>query len=169
MARKALILMATYNGEKYIQDQIQSIIDQSYRDWDLCISDDGSTDNTITIINNFRKLDSRILPVLTDNRDHGSCTNFYHLLRYAKKHKEEYSFFLLSDQDDIWESDKIKLQIEYCDSISSENIPILVYTDLSIMNGDGIVSCRMSNIQEIELKNPVNVFFNQIYVGETLS
>jgi rhamnosyltransferase len=49
------ILMATYNGEKYIREQIESLQNQSYRNWTLLISDDGSTDNTLAIVEEMQK------------------------------------------------------------------------------------------------------------------
>ena len=54
------ILMATYNGADYLNDQIQSIVNQNYSDWDLLISDDGSFDATIDILENWSNQDSRI-------------------------------------------------------------------------------------------------------------
>ena len=55
------ILMATYNGEKYIREQIESLQNQSYRNWTLLISDDGSTDNTLAIVEEMqKKTDHRI-------------------------------------------------------------------------------------------------------------
>ena len=57
---KIEILMATYNGEKYIKEQIDSIVSQSYYNWKLLIRDDGSKDNTINIIKEYEKKDKRI-------------------------------------------------------------------------------------------------------------
>ena len=57
---KVEILMATYNGEKYLKEQIESIINQSYNDWTLLIRDDKSKDNTVSIIEEYERKDSRI-------------------------------------------------------------------------------------------------------------
>ena len=60
MNPKIEILMATYNGEKYIEEQIDSIINQTYTNWELLIRDDKSKDNTASIIEEYEKKDSRI-------------------------------------------------------------------------------------------------------------
>jgi glycosyltransferase, group 2 family len=61
------ILMATYNGEEYISEQIDSIIDQTYKNWKLLIRDDGSKDRTLEILKEYEKRDERI-NVLRDNK-----------------------------------------------------------------------------------------------------
>ena len=61
------ILMATYNGEKYLEEQIDSIINQTYRNWNLLIRDDGSEDETLKIIENYEKKDNRIKSI-KDNK-----------------------------------------------------------------------------------------------------
>ena len=166
MDGKVLILLATYNGEKYIKEQIASILKQTYTNWELCISDDGSSDCTCDIINEIRINEKRILPILKDNQKHGACTNFYHLLRFAKEHLSEYDFFCLSDQDDIWEYEKIEKQVN---RMRNGYGSILCYSDLRIIDQDGKLHERMSEIQPIKLINPADIFFNQIYIwGNTI-
>ena len=63
----AAILMAAYNGEKFIGEQIMSIIAQTYKDWVLLIRDDGSTDRTVEIIRDFSRQDERIKLILDEN------------------------------------------------------------------------------------------------------
>ena len=60
MTPKIEILMATYNGETYIREQIDSIINQTYKNWILLVRDDNSKDNTVSIIEEYEKKDSRI-------------------------------------------------------------------------------------------------------------
>ena len=57
---KVAILMSTYNGEKYLREQIESLQKQTFKKWELFIRDDGSTDNTISVINKLQVKDSRI-------------------------------------------------------------------------------------------------------------
>ena len=80
MHGKALIMMATYNGSHYISKQLDSIIEQSYDNWNLLISDDGSSDGTLQIIDSYSKKDNRILPVLHHQSDFGASSNFYYLM-----------------------------------------------------------------------------------------
>ena len=93
------VVMATYNGEKYIKEQIYSILKNLNDDDELIISDDGSTDNTLKIIKNYN--DKRIK--IFDGPRKGVKQNFANAIKHASG---EYIF--LSDQDDIWEENKIK-------------------------------------------------------------
>ncbi|MFR3920141.1 MAG: glycosyltransferase family 2 protein [Clostridia bacterium] len=98
MRPKVSVAMATYNGEKYIREQIKTILDCLEENDELVISDDGSTDNTLGIINSFN--DNRI--VLIDGPKKGIKQNFANAI---KNTSGEYIF--LSDQDDIWKKDKV--------------------------------------------------------------
>src|SRR5579871_1607034 len=98
------VCMATYNGERYILKQLQSIISQLSENDEIVISDDSSTDNTINIIKSFN--DSRIR--LYENNKFGSpIFNLENALKHAKN-----DFIFLSDQDDLWESNKVKTLVE---------------------------------------------------------
>lgn len=96
------VCMATYNGEKYIKEQIDSILVQLESEDELIISDDGSTDKTIDIINSYK--DSRIK--LLANNSHCYTANFENSLRHAKG-----DYIFLSDQDDVWLSGKVSRTI----------------------------------------------------------
>ena len=105
------VAMATYNGEKYIKEQIDSILDNMSDNDELVISDDGSTDKTIQIIKNFQKKDERIK--LFDGPRKGVKQNFMNAIMNTNG-----KYVFLSDQDDYWEKDKIKK----IDKIFEENI-----------------------------------------------
>ncbi len=124
--------MATYNGEAYIAPQINSIINQSYTNWELLIRDDGSTDNTINIVNNIIKKDSRI-KLINDQKTNnaGACGNFSNLIECALR--KNYDFYFFSDQDDIWNANKMELQLQKAKLIDP-NIPYLVHHDLEVVD-----------------------------------
>ena len=99
------VCMATYNGEKFIKEQISSILKQLSLNDELIISDDGSTDNTIKIINDFN--DSRIKLVYNEGV-HGFVGNFENSLKYANG-----DYIFLADQDDVWVDNKVEICCEY--------------------------------------------------------
>ena len=74
--RKIDILMATYNGEKYLAEQIDSIISQTYKNWNLLIRDDGSSDSTFKILLEYEKKDDRIKIVKDEKGNLGIAKNF---------------------------------------------------------------------------------------------
>lgn len=95
------VVMATYNGEKYLKQQLLSIVTQLKNEDEIIISDDGSTDNTKQIIMEAKKEHANI--VLVAGPQKGIASNFENAIRYAKN-----DLILFSDQDDIWDQRKIE-------------------------------------------------------------
>ena len=118
------ILLATYNGEKFVKEQIESILNQTYENFNLIISDDASTDNTLNILEEYEKKDTRI-KVFKKEKNKGLIDNFEFLLKNVTS-----DYFMFSDQDDIWKKDKIEKSIN---KLNEENSG-LVYTDLEIVD-----------------------------------
>jgi glycosyltransferase involved in cell wall biosynthesis len=130
------ILMATYNGEKYLEEQIESIIRQTYENWELWIRDDGSSDKTVEIIKAYAAKDIRINFIDSEGKNLGVLGNFTKLLSLQHSCK----YFMFCDQDDIWIPQKIELSLialNQQEKTYGENLPILVHTDLSMINCKG--------------------------------
>ncbi|MCC9987532.1 glycosyltransferase family 2 protein, partial [Streptococcus agalactiae] len=123
------ILMATYNGEKFLAQQIESIQKQTFKEWNLLIRDDGSSDKTCDIIRNFTAKDSRIR-FINENEHHnlGVIKSFFTLVNY-----EVADFYFFSDQDDVWLPEKLSVSLEAAKHKASD-VPLLVYTDLKVVN-----------------------------------
>lgn len=94
------VCMATYNGEKYIKQQVESILVQLDEDDELIVSDDSSTDHTVCILKSFN--DPRI-KIFNNTKKRGVTHNFENAIE-----KSTGSFIFLSDQDDVWEKDKVE-------------------------------------------------------------
>ncbi|HFH7376737.1 TPA: glycosyltransferase family 2 protein [Streptococcus agalactiae] len=126
---KVNILMATYNGEKFLAQQIESIQKQTFKEWNLLIRDDGSSDKTCDIIRNFTAKDSRIR-FINENEHHnlGVIKSFFTLVNY-----EVTDFYFFSDQDDVWLPEKLSVSLEAAKHKASD-VPLLVYTDLKVVN-----------------------------------
>lgn len=124
---KVAILLSTYNGEKYLNDQINSIKQQVFQNWELFIRDDGSKDDTIRIIKENEKKDQRIHFLENDSKNNlGPMGSFFYLL---KKVTADYYFFC--DQDDFWKKDKISLMLA---EFSNNNFPEMVYCNLKCVD-----------------------------------
>ncbi|MDP5053039.1 MAG: glycosyltransferase [Congregibacter sp.] len=104
--------MATYNGVRWLGEQIDSIIAQSDEDWQLLISDDGSSDGTLMIVHEYLKLDSRIRLLPPRGGERGTVANFEYLLYAALKEADGSSdaWVVLCDQDDVWIAGKLLAQ-----------------------------------------------------------
>lgn len=129
------ILMATYNGEKFVREQIDSILAQSDMRWHLTISDDGSTDTTPAILDEYvQKYPDKIARHVSGRRFGNARDHFFHLMRACKA---DYLFFC--DQDDVWYPDKIKKTIEAmlcAEKQHSASMPLLVFTDQTPTDGE---------------------------------
>lgn len=121
---KVDILLATYNGEQYLREQLNSILSQSYSNFRLLISDDLSTDSTREILAEYVEKDKRII-IFNQEKNLGVVKNFEFLLK-----KVENKYYMFSDQDDIWKENKIEKSIQTLEETNSD----LVYTDLEVVD-----------------------------------
>ncbi len=144
------ILMATYNGEAYLAEQLDSLLRQTYANWRLTVHDDGSTDQTRSIIRRYATKDPRISFLDDGVEGLGAAQNFLHLLEQV-----EGDYYMFCDQDDIWLPDKVmKMQ----QAISACNGPALVYSN-SYLFANGEVQPRFSTqIHPRSLRD--TLFFN---------
>ncbi|WP_143191790.1 glycosyltransferase, partial [Paenibacillus sp. P46E] len=128
------ILMATYNGEKFLKEQLESILKQSHEKWRLIIRDDCSKDSTPKILNEYSQKDSRIKFILGET-NLGPVLNFNELIKLALNSK----YIMFADQDDVWFDSKIEVSLENIKNIETrmgEDIPILVYSKLKYVSED---------------------------------
>lgn len=128
------ILMATYNGERFITEQIDSILGQTFQDFRLLIRDDGSSDNTPAIIEEYaRKYPGKIEIVHDDVVCKSATKNFFELLKHA-----EADYVMFSDQDDVWMKYKVQITFDYMKKAEQENPgkPVLVFTGLQVVDAE---------------------------------
>ncbi len=99
------VVMATYNGARYLSEQLDTIIAQSYPAKEIIIQDDGSTDNTLRILHDYERRFPTIRVYTNDSGIHGINGNFFSALRRATA-----DYIAIADQDDLWDPDKLRLQ-----------------------------------------------------------
>ena len=187
MANKQVaILMSTYNGEKYLEEQIESIIQQSYSDWVLYIRDDGSKDHTVDIIKKYCLIDDRIIFFNEEHIENiGVTRSFMELFSQVNA-----DFYMFSDQDDYWKKDKVLHTLNAMLEQEFQSKPVCVHTDLQIvdknlhgnevMNGDYIwhdfphllfcncvTGCTMMMNQKLkEMVHFEQIDYSKIYLHE---
>lgn len=124
---KIVVLMSTYNGEKYLRTQIDSILNQEGCDVDLVVRDDGSTDSTIDILQEYMS-EGKLLWYKGTNLK--PAKSFWDLLLNSG----EYHYYCFSDQDDVWDNDKIITGIE---RIKNDEFPSMYYCNSRLIDEDG--------------------------------
>ena len=148
---RAAILLATYNGDKYIRELLNSLVRQTYQDYVCYIHDDGSIDQTVTICQEFcRRYPEHF--ILLEYPGTGSAkTNFFSLMKHTD---EDYIF--LCDQDDFWLSSKMEKMMKCTEG---ERESLLVYCDLKITDdklniiSDSFFAASDVHPEEINYKN----------------
>jgi len=117
------VCIATYNGERYIKAQLDSILSQLSDGDEVIISDDGSTDRTVEIIKGYKAVN---IILLEKQSFRSPVFNFEHALKHAKN-----EFIFLADQDDLWREDKVEVMLKHLQNHD------LVISDASIIDSEG--------------------------------
>lgn len=124
--KKVVILVAVYNGGKYLEELVESLISQTYKNIKIVLSDDGSTDNSTELIETLAKKDARIERYRSGEKFGSAAMHFMHLIKAFQD--EEY--VCLCDQDDVWKPDKVEKTLKaMCDG---EKGARLVHTDAHV-------------------------------------
>ena len=137
------IITPCYNSEEYISDTVQSVIKQTYKNWEMIIVDDFSSDNSVQIIKKYMESDNRIILLeLDSNKGAGYARN-----EAIKKAKGQYHAFL--DSDDLWNHDKLSTQIQFM----KENNIAFSYSNYNFIENNNI-----SKDRNISFKSKVNYY-----------
>jgi glycosyltransferase involved in cell wall biosynthesis len=146
------ILLSTFNGERYLREQLDSLISQTFRDFTLYIRDDGSNDGTIDVLLEYEKKFENFV-IFNDSQKHrGACMSFMWLLE-----KVEAKYYMFCDQDDVWFPTKVQLTL---DAIQSEecrlhNNSVLVHTDLVVT--DSSLNIISQSLWDNDNTNPLRI------------
>ena len=129
--------MCTYNGQRFIKEQLDSMLSQTYKHFELIITDDGSSDDTIEIIKEYQKSDDRI-KLYQNEKNLGFVKNFEKAISLCSG-----EYIALADQDDIWKKNKLEVFLNEI----KENV--LIYSDAILID-------EHSNISSNQLIRPNN-------------
>ena len=146
------IIMAAYNAEHTIEEAINSVINQTYTNWELIVVNDCSSDNTVNLVENFCKNDIRIKTVNNSFNSGASKTRHNGLVRAAG------SWIAILDSDDIWVSDKLEKQIKLQKETNAE----LIFTGSSFINDKGMHLPWILHV-------PKKIFYNQLLKQNIIS
>ncbi|MGN0280931.1 MAG: glycosyltransferase family 2 protein, partial [Prevotella sp.] len=174
------VCIATFNGERYIRQQIESILSQLKSYDEIIISDDGSTDNTVAIV---KAINDKRIRIINGPRKHSPTFNFECTLKAAKG-----DYIFLADQDDVWKPNKVQvcmkwLQKYYCvmsdAEVTDSNLNTLfpsLYKLLGVRHGklyntiwkNGYTGCCMAfrrNVLEASMPFPKDIPMHDIWIG----
>lgn len=132
MNQKIAILLATYNGEKYLTQQLESLLNQTYQNWILYIYDDGSTDLTLSIIDRYSAEYPQIIKLNDSEKRKGACNGFLWMLNNVDS-----EYYMFCDQDDVWLENKVErtlIEMLKIENTTTTSTPVIVHTDLAVVD-----------------------------------
>ena len=127
--KSVLVLLSTYNGEKYLKEQIDSVLGQEKVKTFLLVRDDGSTDKTCSILEWYQK---RGALKWYNGKNLGPARSFVDLIFHSKT---DFDYYAFCDQDDFWKPDKLYLAIQKMES-DLDDIPKICYCNLELVDAD---------------------------------
>lgn len=160
------ILLSTYNGALFLEEQLNSIINQTFSDWRLIVRDDCSTDTTTKIIKSFvTKYPDKIQLIEDDKKNLGASQSFANLLQHSTS-----DYIMFSDQDDIWLPDKIEITLKKIKEIEQKvglNVPVLIHTDMKVV--DCNLMCMAPSFWKYQLLDPKLNKINNLLVQNNVT
>jgi len=133
MQPRVAILLCTYNGQEFLQEQLDSFVVQTHSNWVLYVSDDGSTDSTLQIIENFAKRVGKEKVIIFKGPRKGFAANFLSLIHHDEIKADYFSF---ADQDDVWLPKKIEAALNWLTE-QPRNIPALYCSRTILIDSEG--------------------------------
>lgn len=127
---KICIALSTYNGERYIKEQLESILSQSYENFIILVRDDNSNDKTLEILSSYD------IKVIDEKKNLGIKKSFAFVMQYSFKNLDS-DYLMFSDQDDIWDANKVKTtyqKMQELENIYGMDTPLLVHGDLTVVD-----------------------------------
>ena len=175
---KIAVLLSTYNGEKFLAEQIDSLLAQSHKNFILVVRDDGSHDRTVSILESYAFNHSVQIRLLScDGQNLGASGGFAFLIDYVIKNKESLgltsSYMMFCDQDDTWFPEKIERLLTVMLATEADNnsaLPIIVHSDLEVVSEQNTVIAKsLINYQglEIERNSFPNLVISNLVTGCT--
>lgn len=167
------ILLATYNGSAFLEQQLESLVNQAYSHWHLWVRDDGSTDQTPALLAAFAQRWPQKVTVVSDTLGNlGIRGNFGRLMELSQA-----PYAMFCDQDDVWLPQKIEESLKAMHGLEARwggEGPLLVYSNLAVMNRDGqevapsfwsyqFIDARANQLNQLLVQNVVTgctVLFN---------
>jgi glycosyltransferase involved in cell wall biosynthesis len=131
--------MATYNGERYLREQVASIQAQTFGNWRLLVADDGSRDGTVELVRELAAADQRIVLLEDATLGRGACARFFWLLDQARTQAERADYLLFCDQDDVWLPQKVEHLLEAVQQLEAAQgarLPTLAFCDAEVVDDE---------------------------------
>lgn len=159
MSQSVSVALAVYNGEKYLAEQLDSLLNQSLVPSEIVVSDDNSTDKSLAIMKTYEKAHPGLFIILHNKKQLGYIRNFEQCLKYCSS-----EYIALCDQDDIWHREKLE---KLCQGIGTAS---LAYSDAELIDATGKIIAQSYNAYSGRKGKPDfgSLLFNNTISGCTM-
>ncbi|MBD1401311.1 glycosyltransferase family 2 protein [Pelovirga terrestris] len=164
------IVVSTFNGQKYIEEQILSLLQQDYPNISIIVRDDGSADKTVDLLSKIQKANPNIRLIFGKNI--GVIASFNELLSLATV---QHDYIFLCDQDDFWHPEKVSISWSHmldAEKTHGRNAPILIHSDLEVVNESlKIISSSFWRFQKLNGHNAARLnrlLLQNVVTGATI-
>ena len=159
------VLLATWNGSRFIEEQLDSLFRQTCQNFRLIVRDDASSDSTLQIVEQYRSRHPERVLVRKNPSRQGACPTFSLLAEESTA-----PYFAFCDQDDIWRADKLALELATAKSIEAKrsvDTPVLVYSDLELIGDDN--QLLAPSVWKMKHVNPHRATFGSMQVQNVVN
>ncbi len=132
------IILSSYNGENFITDQIESILDSDYQNFRLFVFDDVSSDSTVDIVKRFEEEYPEKVFLVRNSINKGACGNFLSGVKFAARTAPA-DYYMFCDQDDVWLENRLSVCLENMERLEQEYspyMPIMLFTDAVLVDSE---------------------------------
>lgn len=166
---KILILSAVWNSEQYLRQELESVLNQTYTNWELLFSNDYANEETTTIMEEYCAKDSRIRMICNDSGRKGAHGNYRNLIINADIGNDAYSFYTYMDSDDLWKPDKLETYIQKAQEVrkeKGEHTPVCFTCNMELIDSDGnLIDPDFASSYAYEIRNPMDAFLTHRVFG----
>ena len=167
--RKILILCALYNSEKFLRATFESVLEQTFLNWDLMISNDNSNNHTMDIVREYLKKDSRFHLMENHTGRRGSHGNYRNLIINADVNDDSYDYYVYMDDDDLWKHNKLETFVKRAEQVKNaygEDKPVCFTSNMEIIDEQGrLIDSDFVSTYHYEIKKPVDSFLTHRVFG----
>ena len=167
--RKVLITCALWNSEEYIREELDSVVAQTFTNWEMILANDSANEATMEIIHEFMDKDPRFLLMGNDTGRHGSHGNNRNLIINADTKNDSYDYYAYLDNDDIWKPNKLETYVRKAEEIrreKGEDTPICFTCNMETIDTYGnLLSPDFASVYPYEIKHPMDAFLTHRVFG----
>ena len=164
-----MITCALWDSENYIRQELDSVVNQTYTNWELLLANDSANEATMEIIREFMEKDSRFLLMGNDTGRHGSHGNNRNLIINADTKNDSYDYYAYLDNDDIWKPDKLETYVRKAEQVKrekGEDTPICFTCNMETIDSEGnLMDQDFASVYPYEIKHPMDAFVTHRVFG----